>query len=801
MKKRSVLFAVIKTAIVVVLLVAIIGVTGVMLYVNSLRKDLPNLDFFTYSPDQASQIFDYKGNLISNVYASENRVYVPLSEIADFAEKALIAHEDRRFYSHGAIDFRGLARAFFVTITSGGTRVEGASTLTQQLARTMFLTLERTIPRKIKEAILAYRIERRFTKDQILEMYLNQVYYGEGAYGIESAALTYFGKHAKDLTMAESALLIGILKAPSEINPFIDPESAKIAKEEVLAELLAENMISREEYDAAKAEELVYSREAPQKDNMGFVIDYVKDFVYQRFGGTLLYAGGLKIYTTVRPELQLAATKAIDTVLAKSEEDNVFPKGKTDSKGVIQPQSCLTAIDCKTGAILAMVGGRDYSNTKFNRTVSLKQPGSSFKIFDYTAAINYGAITPSTVILSEEFTIQNWTPHEWENKYFGYLPVREALNQSSNVAAVKTAINVGLERVVYTARKFGITTDLMPYPSMAIGSFEVKQLEMAAAYAALGNGGVYNEPYIVEKIISPDGRILYEHKDKSYRVVSEQVAYIMNKIFSYVMSNKPNARIKDLPSAGKTGSTDEWTDAWFEGYTPNISVNVWVGPDSKEVTFPGVMNSGARFPAMIWRQFMLEAMNQFPKDDFAKPDKGLVSANVINETGYLTSKSSDGKIVVNYSFLENFVPPYDIEDIGLVTVLVCKDSGLLAPPGCPQDLVEERVYLKGTEPKEYDPRSFQTARLSILLDKEVFKVGENIVIRVSVEGIVDLYDKKVSLFLNDLLLAKLETPSYGNVYEYSFTTGSSGSLNINALLTAQDGTVLGTARIDILVED
>jgi len=800
MKKRSVVGAFFKTLIIVLLLVFLVAGIVAFVYVNKLKTELPNLDLFSFSPDQASQIFDYKGNLITNVYAFENRVYVPLSQISEIAKKAVIAQEDKRFYEHGAVDFRGMIRALYVDITSLGRRVEGASTLTQQLARTMFLSLERTAQRKIKEALLAFEIEKRFTKDQILEMYLNMVYFGEGAYGIESAANIFFGKHAKDLDLAEAAMLAGILKAPSEINPVVDYESAKIAQKEVLLEMLSQEAISEDEYNSAIGEELKIAEEVPEKDNMGYVIDYVKSAVQEKFGSSLLYAGGLKIYTTIMPELQLAATKAITDVLAKAEKDDIFPKGKKDSKEVIQPQASLTAINCKTGAILAMVGGRDFDNTKYNRTVALKQPGSSFKIFDYTTAINYGAVAPSSVILSDEFTVQNWTPHEWENKYFGYLSVREALNQSSNVCAVKTSLNAGLERVVYTARKLGITTPLMPYPSMAIGSFEVKQLEMANAYATLGNQGVYHEPYVIEKIVSPDDRVIYEHIDSPYRAVSEQVAYIMNKIFSYVMSYKVNAKITGLPSAGKTGSTDNWTDAWFEGYTPNISTNVWVGPDSKEVTFPDVLNSGARFPAMIWKQFMLEAIKYFPKDDFKKPETGLVAANVNDSTGYLSHKSSDGKTVVNYDFLEAFIPPFDIEEVGFVTVRVCRDSGLLAPSGCPQNLIEERTYLKGTEPTQYDPRVFLNPSISISTDKDTYILGETISVSASVTNSVEFSNFKVVFYVNGIPVTTLYAPTYGNVYTYNFSAGNVGEVVIQCSLFDMDNNLLSSMSKNIIIQ-
>jgi len=804
-KRRSILGAFLKTAaIVIVLAVILIGLVGA-LYVKKLSNDLPDLTLLSYSPDQASQIFDYKGNLITNVYAFENRVYVPLDKISKVLQQAVISQEDKRFYEHGALDYKGIVRAVFVTISSLGRRVEGASTLEQQLARSMFLTNERTIDRKIKEALIAFKIESKFTKDEILEMYLNQVYFGAGAYGVESASMTYFGKHASDITLPEAAMLAGIIKAPSDINPYADMESAKIAQKEVLDEMLAQNVITQQQYDDALKFQIELVNAQPVKDNMGYVIDYVKQLVADKFGTNMLYSGGLKICTTVMPQLQLAATKAIDTVLTKAEKDKVFPTGKKDSKGVIQPEASLTAVDANTGAIIAMVGGRDYDNTKFNRSLALKQPGSSFKIFDYTAAMSFGSITPSSIILSDAYTVDNWTPHEWENTYFGELSVRDALMNSSNVAATKTSLSVGLDRVIYTARKLGITTPLMPYPSMAIGSFEVEQLEMANAYATLGNGGTYHPPFIIQKIESSEGRVLYEHTDESYRAVPDTVAYIMNNIFSYVLSYKPNAKISGLPAAGKTGSTDAWTDAWFDGYTPNISVSVWVGPDSKEVTFPDVLNSGARFPAMIWHNFMLEAIKYFPKDNFKKPSSGLISRNVIDSTGYLTDQKSDGTKVVNYNFLPQFVPPYDTEESGFVTVTVCKDSGLLAPVGCPADLTEQRTYLKGKEPTQYDPRNFGSVNpsVSILLttDKDLYKTGENINIASTVTGLPGLSGYSMSFYIYGMPIAKLSAPSYGNTYSYNFIGTVPGNVTIKAELVDANGIIVAASEKQVTVQN
>ena len=803
-KKRSVFGALLKTVLILFFIIVISGLIGGVVYLNVLSKDLPSIDILTFSPDQASQIFDYQGKLITNVYAFENRVYVPLDKISDALKKAVIIQEDKRFYEHGALDYRGIMRAIWVDITHFSLE-EGASTITQQLARSMFLTMEQTAERKLKEALIAIELEKKFTKDQILEMYLNQIYFGSGAYGVESAAGVYFGKHSVDLNLAESTMLAGVIQAPSAINPFIDYEAAKRAQKEVLDKMVLEKTINEEEATNAFSEELKISESLSIKDNMGYALDYVKQIVAEKFGGKALYSGGLKIYTTIMPELQMAGTKAIDKVLEQAEKDKVFPTGIMDSKGVIQPEASLTAVDVKTGAILAMVGGRDYGNTKFNRSLALKQPGSSFKIFDYTAAISFGSLTPSSILFSEPYTVDNWTPHEWTKEYFGKLSVRNALNESSNVCAAMTAQTVGLERVIYTARKLGITTPLMPYPSIAIGSFEVKQLEMANAYATLGSGGIYHSPYIVEKVLSSDGRLLYEHKDKSYQAVSPQVAYLMNKLFSYVMDQKVNAKISGLPSAGKTGSTDNWTDAWFDGYTPNISVSVWVGPDSQEVSFKDVFNSGARFPAMIWKQFMLEAIKYFSKDNFAKPTDDLVSQAVYNDTGYASKLPADGKKIIRYDFLNGFVPPEDIKEVSFVTVRVCKDSGLLAPPNCPEDLVEERTYVRGTEPTEYDPRfseisTGEVPEITLNTDRDTFIVGDQITLTAEVAGVSSLDNYKVVFYAYNMPVATLTKSINNNEYQYEFILNIPGELNLKVEIRDQNENILASSSKTVEVK-
>ncbi len=827
-KKRSKFLTFIEAFLLILLIIVVIAGSVGFIYVAQCAKDLPDISKLSFSPEQSSQIFDYKGNLITNVYAFENRVYVPLSKISKVAQEAVIAEEDERFYEHGALDYRGIMRAIWQDIRHGKA-IQGGSTITQQLARNLFLTQERTIKRKIKEAILAIKLEKKFTKDQILEMYLNEVYFGTGAYGIESAAETYFGKHASELTLPEAAMLAGVIKAPSDINPFVNMKAAKEAQKIVLAKMADVGFITEKEAEDAYNAPLKFAVKKQTGDNMGYVIDYVKEKVADMFGEKMLYQGGLKIYTTVMPELQKAATDAINSVLTKAEDEGIFPKGKKNSLGVIQPQSSLTAIDVKTGAILAMVGGRDYNNTKYNRAFALKQPGSSFKIFDYTPAIACGSLLPSSIILSAPYEVKTatgvWKPGEWigENKYFGDMSVYRALALSSNICAAKVSQRIGLNSVIYFARKFGITTPLKPYPSIAIGGFEVKQVEMADAYAALGANGVRHPEFIIRKIVSSDGEVLYQHKDDSYRVVSPQVAYIMNKIFSYVMSTEVNARIKGLPAAGKTGSTDNWTDAWFDGYTPNISVSVWVGPDSKEVTFPDVLNAGNRFPAMIWHQFMLKAMNFFPKDDFTKPNSGLVDLKIFKDTGYRAPNSASGKNIKVYSFLNDAQPPYDIRVNGVVTVKVCKDSGLLAPPNCPKNLVEERTYLKGTQPTKVDPRDFSNGggsggsdngngggnvippvnnkniKIEFSTDKNEYKTGEYITLTAKLIG-ADTNSVKVTFYIFGLPAATLSKPTFDDTYQYKILANAPGSAEVGVVVTDLNGKTLATAKKQIIIE-
>ncbi len=441
-----------------------------------------------------------------------------------------------------------------------------------QLARELFLSKEVTLERKIKEMILALRLEKLYSKEEILTYYINQVFFGSGAYGVEAAARRYFGKHAKDLTLSESAMLVGVLPSPSLYNPIVDFERAKIEQKRVLQRMVKNGYITQEEADKAYEEEIVLKeyKEDISNDPNGWFIDYVKDRVREILGEEILYKGGLKIYTTIDPKIQNLAYTTFNKII----EDNVKAKifsDKKDELGVRQPQGAVVILDPKTGEILAMVGGRDYSETQFNRALALRKPGSSFKIFDYTPAIENGVVTPATILVSEEIEIAGWKPTEWEEegKFFGPLDVRRALEKSSNICAVKTGIRTGLDRVVYYARKMGIRTPLEPYYSTTIGGFEVTPLDMAVAYGVLANMGERVDARGITKILGRDGRPLFESKPNPVRVVSQEASYVMTDLFKSV-TYYYFPEFRGTPLACKSGTAGDFTSGWFIGYTKDL---------------------------------------------------------------------------------------------------------------------------------------------------------------------------------------------------------------------------------------
>ena len=596
----------------------------------------PNMDE-TLIPDAASQFYDINGNVIYTTLSEERRVPVSIDKIPKHVQQAFIAIEDNRFYEHSGIDYRGTARALVSTLS--GREVQGGSTITQQLAKNAFLTQERSIIRKIKEAFIAKELEHKYTKDEILTMYLNQIYFGQGAYGIESASLYYFGKHVQNLDIAEAATLAAIPKSPNYYNPFENPKESKNRQELVIDQMVKYGFISADSATKAKAKKMVYSTSHKQQNNpRGYFFDMISQKVIAEVGADALYKGGLKIYTTLDMDIQLAAEKAM----------RHLPNYYTDSKKLTQPQMALAAVDPKTGYVKAMIGGR--GQDKFNRaTLAVRQPGSAFKPFVYLTAMQNG-FTPASIIedKEEEFA-KGWKPQNSDMQWHGKVSLRTALKRSINVPTIKLAREVGVDKIVANVERMGITTlvDSGAYSdvnlAMALGGLSkgVNPLEMASAYGVLATNGLYNKPIALLKIVDRDGKVLYQAKPQSKRVVDAASAYLTtNMLEDVLVSGTGGGMGIGRPAAGKTGTTDTYIDAWFVGYTPDLSTAVWVGDDNNK---PMQRMYGSGAPLSIWHEFMINALASTPRTGFSNPGVAVPAEPEIKQEEEDKDKEKDAK--------------------------------------------------------------------------------------------------------------------------------------------------------------
>ena len=596
----------------------------------------PNMDE-TLIPDAASQFYDINGNVIYTTLSEERRVPVSIDKIPKHVQQAFIAIEDNRFYEHSGIDYRGTARALVSTLS--GREVQGGSTITQQLAKNAFLTQERSIIRKIKEAFIAKELEHKYTKDEILTMYLNQIYFGQSAYGIESASLYYFGKHVQNLDIAEAATLAAIPKSPNYYNPFENPKESKNRQELVIDQMVKYGFISADSATKAKAKKMVYSTSHKQQNNpRGYFFDMISQKVIAEVGADALYKGGLKIYTTLDMDMQLAAEKAM----------RHLPNYYTDSKKLTQPQMALAAVDPKTGYVKAMIGGR--GQDKFNRaTLAVRQPGSAFKPFVYLTAMQNG-FTPASIIedKEEEFA-KGWKPQNSDMQWHGKVSLRTALKRSINVPTIKLAREVGVDKIVANVERMGITTlvDSGAYSdvnlAMALGGLSkgVNPLEMASAYGVLATNGLYNKPIALLKIVDRDGKVLYQAKPQSKRVVDAASAYLTtNMLEDVLVSGTGGGMGIGRPAAGKTGTTDTYIDAWFVGYTPDLSTAVWVGDDNNK---PMQRMYGSGAPLSIWHEFMINALASTPRTGFSNPGVAVPSEPEIKQEEEDKDKEKDAK--------------------------------------------------------------------------------------------------------------------------------------------------------------
>tara|TARA_Y100000758_G_scaffold153132_1_gene108663 strand:- start:2780 stop:4912 length:2133 start_codon:yes stop_codon:yes gene_type:complete len=651
------------------------GAIIVLLFIGFLSRDLPSLEQLeNYDPDLVTRIYSIDGKVLNELFV-QKRVFVELFNIPTHMQNAVIASEDRRFYEHWGLSVRSVARAIGVNILSLSYR-QGFSTLTQQLARNLYKTIgfEDSILRKIKEVITAVQIERTYTKDEILEMYLNTVHFGHGTYGVEAATKRFFGKESKDLSVDESALLVGLLPSPASYSPVRHPEKGRKRRNTVLRLMKEQGYITHSEHAQYRAMTLESVTDEPTRGLAPYFTEYIRRLL-EKEDDVLdinIYRDGLKIYTTLDSRLQELAEKIVLDAIIKSqgklnnriinnqeefellghltiyEEDSVkmMMQGEAqlykDLRAKLLVQTAFVAINPKTGGIMAMIGGRPDYHDQYNRAVQAKrQPGSVFKPFVYTTALENG-YTVSQQLLNQPvvLNVQNtdgswvkWKPQNYGGSTGGLTTLREGLRKSLNLISVRIVQQdyAPAEQVKRTAQRMGISTDIRAVDAIALGTSEVIPLEMVAAYAAYANKGVYSKPIAITKIEDRYGNTIREYHTAQYEVLSEETAFLMTNLMQTVMDRGTggSARWKynfTRPAAGKTGTTQGWSDAWFVGFTPQIAAGVWFGVDDYQVSL-GKGQDGSKAALPSWAQFMRDSHKtlELPRVNFQKPSGIIVS--------------------------------------------------------------------------------------------------------------------------------------------------------------------------------
>lgn len=731
----------------------LLGGVGLGVYLWNVWNDLPAVEALRdYRPSLATKVYGDDGKVVGQFYI-ERRTQVPFSRIPTPLIHAVIAVEDSRFYEHSGIDPRGIARAFWTNIEHLSLK-EGASTITQQLARSLFLTAEKSFLRKLREAMLALKIERLLSKNEILELYLNQIYLGHGSYGVQAASQTYFGKDVDKLSMIEAAFIAGLPRAPTDYSPYRNPDRAKQRQGTVLKRMLDEHYISEEEFRVAYQQDLFFKRMTADEQVAPYLLEYVRRHLSSKYGEDMVYKGGLSVYTSLNVQLQEAANKAVSQGLqdldkrqgfrgpiAKKEKEEIerlteeggvlatMPKpgdileavvikvddhpqtgGATvvagsltgrikvsemawaarrlvgqdlsrDVQATDKPtpslilsegdvvlvrvvslgpkkqeaafaleqepivEAALVAVDPRTGAIKAMVGGFDFKRSEFNRAIQARrQPGSAFKPIIYAAALLKG-LTPATILIDAPIVYEDtetgkiWKPENYEGRFYGPVSLREALVNSRNLATVRLLDQVGIAPAIQTARQLGVTSPLTRDLSLALGSSGVGLLELTSAYGTFANAGIHVKPRVILSIEDSQRQPLEVFEPESVQAISPEVAYVVTSLLQDVIQRGTGRRAKVLgaPVAGKTGTTNDFSDAWFIGYAPNLVVGVWVGFDDLRPL--GDREAGATAALPIWIDFMRRALELLPHTTFSLPD-GVVFAQVDPETGMLAREGS-----------------------------------------------------------------------------------------------------------------------------------------------------------------
>jgi len=604
---------------------------------------------------QATTLFDVSDKPVFTIY-KEQRIEVPLSKVSQNLIKAVVSVEDQRFFDHSGIDAVRILGSVLKNVQAGR-RAEGGSTITQQLARQSFLTRDKTYRRKLKEVILAANIENLYNKEEILELYLNKVYFGDGLYGVEAASRGYFGRSASDLTVDQAALLAGLIKSPSSYAPTVNLERAVSRRNVVLSTMVSSGAI--DEGTAAKAKKapvkLTNALEITESFGLYFK-EQVRRELVEKFGWQRVYQGGLKVYTTIQPEMQKAAEQLVEDGLAEIEKRRGYkyvPRGKQEIPKDGRPdylQGALYAMDPSTGFVEAMVGGRDFNESRFNRAVQAKrQSGSAFKPFVYATAIEAG-YTPATLITNLDAPIATpqggWVPED-EHSDADSMTLRTALRTSSNRAAVQLLNSVGIKNAVSYSEKLNVGTP-PSVPSLALGASEVTLAQLTAGYGAFASKGVVREPLLIRRVEDGDGKILYQGVAKSHQAISETTAYLMSSMLADVISSGTAYRARQigftLPAAGKTGTTNDYNDAWFVGYTPHLVTGVWVGFDQPKTIISNGYAADVAVP--IWASFMKRATKGDKAEWIDKP-ANVVMVNVCRMSGKLPCAGCDSVQVVS----------------------------------------------------------------------------------------------------------------------------------------------------------
>lgn len=754
-----------------------------------IRENLPSVaELEQMKPKIISVVYSDSGQPVKE-FAVERRIQVPYEKIPLVLKQAIIATEDPRFFAHKGIDYRGILRAIkedIFRVMLGKRRLHGGSTITQQLARSLFLYSQQTIRRKLKEMFLAVEIERKLTKEKIFELYCNQFYLGHGAWGVESASQLYFGKSVSELTLPEAAMIAGIFRGPSLYSPYNNPTITLNRRNHVLNRMAEEGFITREVAEEAKKQPLNVLPLKRETTEIGaYFFEEVRKYVERKYGDEALYRGGLKIYTTINLDYQRYAEEALSKGLRaqdkkygwRKDKRNLLAEGKTDLKkywldswdssdlkpgeveeGIVldvgkteakvkiknylglmsnkgiewtrakfldslikpgdvvlveiksvdeasktaqvsldqepQLEGAFIAIDPATGQIKAMVGGYSFKRSQFNRaTQALRQTGSAIKPILYTAALEKG-FTPASVIVDEptnfidKWTGQPWSPKNYDGEYHGAVTLRTGLEESRNVVTAKLLDYISPQVGVEYCRKFGITSTIYPYLSLSLGAFEVTLQELVSAFSVFPNKGVRARPYFIIRIEDKDGNVLEENIPSTEEVISPQIAYIMTYLLQGVVQRGTARAAASLnwPLAGKTGTTNKFTDAWFIGFSPSLCAGVWVGYDTK--VSMGERQSGAVVALPIWIDFFARVIEDKKKEYEASQPAPINAESTMNEGENQETPSQGVKPIEDFE-----VPP------NLVFVTIDRKTGLLASPICKYPFRE--VFLPGTEPTRY----------------------------------------------------------------------------------------------------